>query len=137
MNKFTVLERKIQKLERRVAKLENQRTKIKNLNTDTKLENISKKLVEKFSSLGPQYLIVIALKIKPKQTKKELENLLLSWGAKQTIHSWFKGGNFSKRLLRTGIVMRDGKNSVGEDCYSLTTVKGLKAYNELLKKYEE
>ncbi len=135
MDKFTILEKKIENLEKRILKLENQRTKISNLNKNIRLENISKKLTDKFENLGPQYLIIIALKLKSKQTKKELESLLLSWGVKQTVHGWFKGGNFSKRLLKTGIVMRDGKNSEAEDLYSLTLVKGLKAHSELLKKY--
>ena len=132
MDKFIVLEKKIKNLEKRVSKLENKTTGSNKLNTGITLEKIIEKLADKFTTLGPHYLVIIALKIKSKQTKKELESLLSSWGAKQTVHGWFKGGNFSKRLLKTGIVMRDGKNSDGEDLYSLTTVKGMKVFDALL-----
>lgn len=135
MDKFEILEKKIERLENRILKLEHQKTHvIDDSEQIVKLENADKNLVEKFNTLGPYYLIIIALKLKSKQTKKELEALLLRWGAKQTIHGWFKGGNFSKRLQNTGILMKDGKNLEGEDYYSLTAIKGIKAYEELVAK---
>ena len=135
LNKISFLERKIKNLEKRISKLEEVKTEVSSSSKGLKLKTISKKLEDNFDRLGTQHLVVFALKLKSKQTKKQLETLLLNWGANQTIHGWFKGGNFSKRLLKAGIVMADGKNSENEALYSLTGIKGIKTFEDLLKKY--
>lgn len=99
LDKFTFLEKKIKNIEKRVSKLEKERTEVSRSSKGMKLETISKNLADNFDRLGPQHLVVIALKLKSKQTKKQLESLLLGWGAKQTIHGWFKDGNLSAYYL--------------------------------------
>ena len=48
------------------------------------------------------------------QIQKKLERLGVPYG------SWFTGGNFKQRLVRTGIVVEDGKNENGEQLFSLS-----------------
>ena len=136
MDKLSQIEIKLKNLEERVSKLEKKRHDGNDGSTRGTLNNFEKKLEGKIDTVGPQNLTIFGLKLKPKQSKKELETLLISWGAKQTIRGWFKGGNFSKRLLKTGIVMKDGKNTDGDVLYSLTKVKGVQTVDALIEKYD-
>ncbi|MBI1828451.1 MAG: hypothetical protein HY222_03465 [Thaumarchaeota archaeon] len=135
MDKLSQIENKLQNLEERVLKLEKKSHDGNDGNTKGRLDNFEKKLEGKIDIIGPQNLIIFGLKLKPKQSKNELETLLISWGAKQTIRGWLKGGNFSKRLLKTGIVMKDGKNTDGDVLYSLTRVKGVQIVDDLIEKH--
>ncbi|MEX0763737.1 MAG: hypothetical protein WEC35_05545 [Nitrosopumilaceae archaeon] len=136
LDKLSQIENKLKNLEERVSKLEKKRHDGNDDSSKGTLNNFEKKLEGKIDTIGPQNLIILGLKLKSKQSKNELETLLISWGTKQTIHGWLKGGNFSKRLLKTGIVMKDGKNTDGDVLYSLTKVKGVQTVDALIEKYD-
>lgn len=121
---------RLKKLEERVTELEEEKPKIPSM---TNLDKVGSKLQGKVDSLGQQKLIIISLRYKPKQSKSDLLDILLKWGIKKTIHKWFKGSNFKLRLLDTGIIMKDGKNSDGEDVYSLTITKGIPQADKLIQ----
>ncbi len=123
----------VKKLEERVTKLEGKRELKKPTVGD--LDIIGSKLQGKVDKLGQQKLIIIALRHKPKQSKSDLLNILLKWGIKKTIHKWFRGSNFKHRLLDTGIIMKDGTNSNGEDLYSLTITKGTPNADKLIQNH--
>ena len=134
-NDLSAIIQRLESLEKRVSNLENHnKSKIEEIKFD-KLNVVEKKLVDKIDSIGTQNLIIIALKIKPRQTKDDLESLLLKWGSKKTIHGWCGGGNFSTRLLDKGIVINDGKNSNNADCFSLTKIRGMKVADALFEKF--
>lgn len=88
-------------------------------------------LVEKIEDTGTQDLILLALRIKPKQTKAEVKAVLQDWG--KAFGSWFDGGNFSGRLVKSGLVKKDGANDKGEEVFALTK-KGEMEADELAKK---
>jgi hypothetical protein len=136
LDKLSQIENKLKIIEERVSKLEKKLHGVNDGDTKGRLNNFEKKLEGKIDTIGPQNLIIFGLKLKPKQSKNELETLLISWGTKQTIRGWLKGGNFSKRLLKTGIVMKDGKNTDGDLLYSLTKVKGVQTADSLIEKYD-
>lgn len=127
------LEERIFKLEKRVTKLE-QNSKSPLKFSSIKLSNVEKNLTEQIDKIGPQNLVVIELKMKPKQSKTDLQNLFRSWGCKKKVLKWFKGGNFNQRLLDNGIVIRDGKND-SEELFSLSRVKGYTKAGDIFKKY--
>ena len=132
MDKIILLEKKFFELEKRVTKLENKT--IKSTQSIEKITGIEEKLSENIEKIGFQNLVILALRISDKQTKKQLKSTIISWGAKKTIDVWFKGGNFNNRLLGKGIVMKDGKNEE-DDLYSLTKIKGVKLAASLIEKY--
>jgi len=123
----------VKKLEERISKLEgsvgSEKPSINNL------DFIGSKLQGKVDKIGQQKLIIIALRHKPKQSKSDLLGILLKLGVKKTIHKWFMGSNFKHRLLDTGIIMKDEKNSNAEDLYSLTITKGIPKADELIQEY--
>src|ERR1051325_8637228 len=88
-------------------------------------------LVERIEDTGTQDLILLALWIKPKQTKAEIRAVLQDWG--KAFGSWFDGGNFSGRLVKSGLVKKDGANDNGEEVFALTK-KGEMEADELAKK---
>lgn len=122
------LENRVKDLEKRLAKLE----KTKPVETQKPSSNIVNKMREKINEIGIQHLIVLALKIKPKQTKSEIEDNLRSWN--KSLGSWFKGGNFNKRLLKAGMIMKDGETNSHEPQFSLT-MRGLKEAEKIVSKY--
>ena len=122
---------RLKKLEERVTKLERKK-EVETLSM-TDLDIVGSKLQGKVDSIGQQKLIIISLRCKPKQSKSDLLDILLKWGIKKTIHKWFKGNNFKSRLVDTGIIMKDGKNSNGKDVYSLTITKGMPQADKLIQ----
>ena len=115
------LENKVADLEKRLARLEQAVCGKK----ETGLaKGFEQQLVEKIEETGTQDLIVLALQIKPKQTKAEIKTVLADWG--KAFGSWFEGGNFSGRLVKSGLVKKDGESN-GEDVFSLTKKGELEA----------
>lgn len=133
MARIDDLEKKLIELESRVSKLEKNPDNL--VSSKNKLDDISLKLQGKVDKIGQQNLIIIALYHKPKQSKSDLLNTLLSWGIKKTIYKWFQGGNVNNRLLNPGIILKDGQNAKNEDLFSLTVTKGMPKAEELIKKY--
>ena len=134
MNEISKIWEKINEIDERVKKLENTNQEIE-FPSANKLQSLGIKLQGKIEKIGPQGLIIIALRYKPKHSKSDLLNILLNLGVKKTIHGWFKGSNFKWRLLDSGIIMKDGINSNNEDLFSLTITKGIPKADELIKKY--
>ena len=127
-------EDKFKDLDERLKKLEkNSDPKIDLTNS---LDNMAIKLRGKIEKIGQQNLIILALYVKSKQSKSNLLDVLIGWGVKKTIHKWFAGGNLNNRLVNTGIVKIDGKNSDDHNLHSLTIAKGIPKANELIKKHE-
>jgi hypothetical protein len=108
------LEKTIRDLQKRVASLEQAMHK----SSTTSTHGLEKRLVEKVDEMGTQELIMIALRLKEKQSKEEIRAVLSDWG--KAYGSWFEGGNFSGRLIKKGFVKKDGQSSSGEDLFSLT-----------------
>ncbi|MEX0594859.1 MAG: hypothetical protein WD512_00030 [Candidatus Paceibacterota bacterium] len=136
MDKLNAFEVKLKDLEQRVSRLEKDIMSISSKDRiKIRSDDFERKLSDKIDNVGIQNLVIIALKIKPKQTKTELTNLLLSWGTKKTVKGWFKGGNFKQRLLDNGIIMKDGENDENEGFFSLTKVKGNQMAKSLFEKY--
>ncbi len=69
--------------------------------------NLENKIREKINEIGIQHLVILILKFKTKQTKSQIEETIRRWN--KPVGSWFKGGNFNKRLLRKSILMKDGQ----------------------------
>ncbi|MCH7561144.1 MAG: hypothetical protein IIC67_07240 [Thaumarchaeota archaeon] len=132
MTQIDELENRLAELEKRVSKLEG----ILDIDfSKSEVNNIGLKLQGKVDEIGQQKLIILILYYKPKQSKADLLGILLNWDIKKTIHKWFKGSNFKHRLLDTGFVMKDEKNSEDEDLFSLTITKGIPKAEEIIKKF--
>jgi hypothetical protein len=123
------LEKKMKEIEQRLSKLEKSKSPTGMQKTSSNLVN---KIREKINEIGIQHLIILALKIKSKQTKSEIEDILRGWN--KPIGSWFKGGNFNRRLLGKGIIMKDGENDSQESQFSLT-MRGLKEAEKIVSRY--
>ena len=121
------LEKTVQDLEKRVLRLE-QAVYGKKERAAT---NFEQALVGKIDEIGTQDLILLALLQKPKQTKAEVRAALADWG--KAFGSWFEGGNFSGRLVKSGLVKKDSENEKGEDIFTLTK-KGEMEADALAKK---
>jgi hypothetical protein len=134
------LEKTIQELEKRVARLEQavfagggDSSGGKALAQAGSLPFDERKVVEKIDEIGTQDLILLALLRRPRQTKAQIRDALSDWG--KAFASWFEGGNFSGRLVKAGLVKKDGESGDGEDAYSLTK-KGEVDAEALVKKFE-
>jgi len=79
---------------------------------------LEQRIVEKVDDIGTQDLILVALMLAPKQSKTQIRQVLSDWG--KAFGSWFEGGNFSGRLVKAGLVKKDGASDAGEDLFSLT-----------------
>jgi hypothetical protein len=121
------LEKTVADMERRISRLE-QAVYGKEPAAARGFEQL---LVERIEGTGTQDLILLALRIKPKQTKAEIRAVLQDWG--KAFGSWFDGGNFSGRLVKSGLVKKDGANDKGEEVFALTK-KGEMEADELAKK---
>lgn len=123
-------------LESRVADLEKKLARLEQAVYGKKeaglAKDVEQQLVEKIEGTGTQDLIVLALQIKPKQTKAEIKAVLADWG--KAFGSWFEGGNFSGRLVKSGLVKKDGESN-GEEVFSLTK-KGEMEAAALVKKIQ-
>lgn len=121
------LEKQVRDLQKRVASLE----QTVYSNPKSAARGLEQRLAEKVDDIGTQDLIVVALRIKPKQDKEAIKGVLSDWG--KAYGSWFEGGNFSGRLIRKGLVKKDGQNDSGEDLFSLTKKGEIEADNLITK----
>jgi hypothetical protein len=126
------LEKTVQDLEKRISRLEQEVYGKKERSSGAAAAGFEHALVEKIDKIGTQDLILLALLQKPKQTKAEVRAVLADWG--KAFGSWFEGGNFSGRLVKAGLVKKDGENEKGEDIFALTK-KGEMEAGTLAKKY--
>jgi hypothetical protein len=124
------LEKTVADLEKRLARLEQAVYGKKEAGLASGFEQ---QLVEKIGEIGTQDLILLALQIKPKQTKAQIKAVLADWG--KAFGSWFEGGNFSGRLVKSGLVKKDGESD-SEDVFSLTK-KGEMEAAALMKKIQD
>lgn len=121
------LEKIIQDLEKRVERLEGAVYK----KSPAEKQDVTSLVVGNVDKIGTQDLVILALRIKPNQTKAEIKTMLGDWG--KSYSSWFEGGNFSGRLVKKGFVKKAGQNKEGEELYLLTK-KGELHADELLSK---
>jgi hypothetical protein len=110
------LEKTVADLEKRLARLE-QAVYGNKEDAAGMAKGLEQKIVENIEKLGTQDLILLALKMRPSQTKAQIRAVLADWG--KAFGSWFEGGNFSGRLVKSGLVRKDGQSD-GEDTFSLT-----------------
>lgn len=125
---MTDFEKRFQKIEERLSKIEEFLFKGESTPKSTGLE---KMIVENVEKISTHYLIVIALRLKPKQTRQEIKKMLEDWG--KIVGDWFKGGNMNNRLIKLSLVKRDGVNEKKEEIFSLTK-KGELLADELIQK---
>lgn len=122
------LKKRLESLEKRVEQLENPANQI--LNSSNSFES---KILIKIDDIGIQNLILLALRIKSKQSRNDLKSKLVSWN--KPVGIWFRGGNFKNRLLTPHLIIRDGTNDTKEDLYSLGS-QGIKTVKNLIDKHK-
>jgi len=120
------LENAIRDLQKRVAALEQAARKSSQPST----RGLEGRIAEKVDKTGTQELIIIALRLNAKQTKDQIKSVLSDWG--KAYGNWFEGGNFSGRLMKKGLVKKDGQSDVG-DLFSLTKKGEIEADNLITK----
>ncbi|MEO9277414.1 MAG: hypothetical protein ABI340_06525 [Nitrososphaera sp.] len=125
---MTDFEERFQKIEERIAKIEQF---LFTGGSRPKSKGIEKLLIDNVDDISTQHLVVIALFLKPKQTKQEIKKMLEDWG--KAVGNWFQGGNMNNRLLKKGVIKKDGANDKNEDLFSLTG-KGGKMAEEFIEK---
>jgi hypothetical protein len=113
------LESAVRDLQKRVAALEQAAYK----GPQASARGLDKRIAEKVDKIGTQDLIVVALRLNPKQTKDQIKSVLSDWG--KAYGNWFEGGNFSGRLVKKGLVKKglvkkDGQGDAGDDLFALT-----------------
>lgn len=116
-------------LEERVARLE--KIVLSEYYSPKKPDSIEKLVIDNVDDISTQHLVVIALSLKSKQSKQNIKNILEDWG--KAIGNWFQGGNMNNRLVKTGIIKKDGTNDKKEDLFSLTG-KGKNIAKKLIEK---
>jgi hypothetical protein len=121
------LEKIIQDLQKRVERLEGVVYK----KSSVERQDVTSLVVGNVDKIGTQDLVILALRIKPDQNKAEIKAILGDWG--KSYGSWFKGGNFSGRLVKKGFVKKAGQNKEGNELFQLTK-KGELHADELLSK---
>jgi hypothetical protein len=132
LNNIEEIEKRVKDLEKRVIVLEKQeKTKILKRKGSDFFES---QIKEKVSEIGIMHLVILALKIKSKQSKEQIKNKLEEW--EKSIGSWFRGGNFNSRLLKKGFVMKDGKNKGTDDDVFSLTMRGNRLAEKLIEKYK-
>jgi hypothetical protein len=122
------LKKRLDSLEKRVEQLENPSES--RLTLGNSLET---KIVENIDDIGIQNLVLLALRLKSKQSRNDLKTKLESW--QKPVGSWFSGGNFKNRLLAPNQIIQDGVNEKKENLYSLGS-KGTKTVKKLIEKYD-
>ncbi len=125
------LEERLEALEKRVSKIEDTIVPKVTAPNRTTAFDIEGLIVKKIDEIGTQDFIVMALNLKPKQSKSQLKTILENWG--KPVGNWFEGGNFNGRLLKKGIVKSDGADANGNDLYILTK-RGEQIADELMTK---
>ncbi|NWG36839.1 hypothetical protein [Nitrososphaera sp.] len=121
------LESAIRDLQKRVASLEQAVYKA----PQATARGLEQRIAEKVDKVGTQDLIVVALRLNAKQTKDQIKAVLSDWG--KAYGNWFEGGNFSGRLVKKGLVKKDGQTDTGDDLYSLTKKGEIEADNLIAK----
>jgi hypothetical protein len=117
------LENAIRDLQKRVASLEQAVYKSPQPST----RGLEQRIAEKVDKIGTQDLIAVTLRLQPKQTKDQIKTVLSDWG--KAYGNWFEGGNFSGRLVKKGLVKKDGRSDAGDDLFSLTKKGEIEADN--------
>lgn len=121
-------EKRFQNIEERLSKIEEFLFKGDSVPKSTGFEKL---IVENVEKIPIHHLTVTALRLKPKQTRKEIKKMLEDWG--KIIGDWFRGGNLNNRLIKMSLVKRDGVNEKNEEIFSLTK-KGELLADELIQK---
>lgn len=98
------IEERLESLEKRMKKLEDF-LGAGGSNTTRKPDNIEALVISRIKEIETQDLVVIALKLKPKQKKGEVKALLQDWGAR--VGNWFQGGNLNTRMVTKSIVKKE------------------------------
>lgn len=108
-------------------------TLIQNLKSQKtpKLDSFKIQLAQQIDETPIPQLILILLRTSSPQTKFQLIQTLREIG--RDIESWFRGGNFSKRLMKKGYAIKIGTNDQNEELFSLTT-KGMIFAEKLIEK---
>ena len=123
-------EERISSLEKRVEILE-KTISVTGIRQNKLGKNLEQILIKQIDSIPTPHLVVISLMIHNEQTKKEIEETLRDWG--KNYRSWFNGGNFNNRLIKTLIVKQsEQKNKIST--YTLTKKGKIKA-EEIINKY--
>lgn len=118
-NTSSSLEKAVSDLQKRVASLEQAVYGSTGGNGQkAATRGLEQRIVEKVDDIGTQDLVLVALMQKPKQSKAQIRQILDDWG--KAYGSWFEGGNFSGRLVKAGLVKKDGASDAGDDLFSLT-----------------
>ena len=125
-----IYEERISSLEKRVEILE-KTISVADIRQNKLGKNFEQTLIKQIDSIPTQHLVAISLMIHNKQTKKEIEETLRDWG--KNYRSWFSGGNFNNRLIKTLIVKQsEQKNKI--PMYTLTK-KGKIEAEKIINKY--
>ena len=123
-------EERISSLEKRVEILE-KTISVTGIRQNKLGKNFEQILIKQIDSIPTQHLVVISLMVHNEQTKKEIEETLRDWG--KNYRSWFGGGNFNNRLIKTLIVKQsEQKNKI--PTYTLTK-KGKIEAEKIINKY--
>lgn len=112
-------------LEKRIERLEKAVFNTKSKPTIEKTNYLEPILVKHVNSIKTQHLVVLSLKLNKTQTKNDIKKTLQDWG--KVFGSWFDGGNFNNRLLKTNIVKIIEKNKKDNYIFSLTQKGNLEA----------
>jgi hypothetical protein len=97
------VEERLESIEKRVQKLEDALAGKGTVSSKpSKSEETESMIVSHIDKIGIQDLVVIALKLKPRQTKSEIKQMLIDLG--KNVGVWFEGGNFNGRLVKKSIV---------------------------------
>lgn len=108
-------------------------TMIQNLksNKTPKLDSFKIQLAQQIDEMPIPELILVILRTNSPQTRSQMLQTLQEIG--KDIGSWFKGGNFSKRIVKKGYAIKVGKDDSNADLFSLTT-KGMIFAEKLIEK---
>jgi hypothetical protein len=122
------IEERLESLEKRMQKLEE--SLAANVSaTASKPYKVEALVISRIREIETQDLVVIALKLKPKQKKGEVKAMLQDLGAR--VGNWFEGGNLNTRMVNSNIVKKaETKEGV---VFSLTK-KGEFLANEVIDK---
>lgn len=123
------LETRLESLEERLTRIE--KIVLREDFSSKKRGGVEKIVIDNIDKISTQHLVVIALYLKPKQTKQEIKNMLQDWG--KAVGNWFQGGNLNNRLLKKGVIKKDDVNEKKEDLFSLTG-KGQNIVKNLIEK---
>lgn len=98
------IEDRLESLEKRVKKLEDSLAIGNSVDIRTS-DNIEALIISKVKKIETQDLVVVALRIRPNQTKAQVKVMLEDWGAQ--FGSWFDGGNLNTRMVKSHIVKKE------------------------------